>query len=70
MVVLQQQKKAGDIMNNNGFTDLDISYYSVPLSEEDVLDHTLFEIEPVCVIGQYDPDTIELLKADMIDTAG
>jgi hypothetical protein len=70
MVVLQQLKKAGSIMNNNVFTDLEVSYYSIPLSEEDDLDRTLFEIEPLRVIGQYDPDTIELLKADMIDTAG
>jgi hypothetical protein len=62
--------KEGVIMNNRLFTDLDISYYSVPLYEGDTLDCTLFESEPVYVIGQYDPDTIELLKADMIDTAG
>lgn len=57
-------------MNNRLFTEFDISYYSVPLYEGDTLDCALFENEPVRTTKQFDQDTIELLKADMIDTAG
>lgn len=64
------KKQETQLMNNKLFTEFDVSYYSVPLYEGDSLDCYLFDSEPVHGTKQFDQDTIELLKADMIDTAG
>jgi hypothetical protein len=52
------------------FTELDVSYYSVPIYEEDTFDFSLFETTPIPTTPAFDSDTIELLDRDKFATGG